>query len=243
MSSVQEFRGFLAAPDMGVLLEAFQVADSTFPIGSFNHSFGMETYSAEGTIRKAPEFDAWIKSYFRDQYRYGEGLLTILAYEALADEDSMTLWRLDQEITLSTLAAETRTGTKLIAKQMIGLLEELEGDEGCLGAYAKAVRKGQCFGNPALAFAIFAFSRELPVRDCYLLYGYSVASTLVQNAVRSIPLGQRQGQVVLHHVIEELCRLYPESAMLDEAHLGASSPGLEIAQMRHESLEARLFMS
>lgn len=235
--------GTPAAPDMAVLLEAFQVCDSTFPIGTFNHSFGMETYNAEGTIRKAPQFEAWICSYFDEQYRYGEGLLVTLAYKALDSGDEHALWRLDRELTLATPAAETRNGTKLIARQMMGLLGELEGNEGLLGRYAQAMREGTCFGSPALAFAIFAHGRGILVRDAYLMYGYSVASTLVQNAVRSIPLGQRQGQVVLRRVLEELRALYPLSAQLDEGRLGAGSPGLEIAQMRHETLEARLFMS
>lgn len=233
----------VAAPDMAVLLEAFQVCDSTFPIGTFNHSFGMETYNAEGTIRKAPQFAQWICSYFDAQYRFGEGLLVILAYRALDENDEDALWRLDQELTLATPAAETRNGTKLIARQMLGLLGELEGADGVLGRYAQAMREGACFGSPALAFAIFAHGRGIAVRDAYLMYGYSVASTLVQNAVRSIPLGQRQGQLVLRQVIEELRALYPLSARLDETWLGAGSPGLEIAQMRHETLEARLFMS
>lgn len=233
----------VAAPDMGVLLEAFQIADSTFPIGSFNHSFGMETYVSEGTIRKAPEFDAWLKSYFRDQYRTCEGLLVILAFEALGEGDDGMLWRLDRELHLATLAQETRHGTQLIARQMLGLLQELEGTQDLLGTYAAKVRDGSCPGSPALAFALFAYGKGLSRRSAYLLYGYSIASTLVQNAVRSVPLGQRQGQIVLRHAIEELVSLYPESCTLGERHLGASSPGLEIAQMRHETLEARLFMS
>lgn len=231
------------APDMAVLLEAFQVCDSTFPIGTFNHSFGMETYNAEGSMRKAPQFEEWICSYFSAQYRFGEGLLVILAYRALDAGDEEALWRLDQELALATPAAETRNGTKLIARQMMGLLGELEGTDGMLGRYGQEMRDSSCFGSPALAFAIFAHGRSIPVRDAYLMYGYSVASTLVQNAVRSIPLGQRQGQLVLRRVIEELGELYPKSMCLDEEWLGAGSPGLEIAQMRHETLDARLFMS
>jgi urease accessory protein len=232
-----------AAPDMGTLLEAFQIADSTFPIGTFNHSFGMETYVSEGTIRMAPDFDAWIASYFSDQYRSSEGLLVLLAFRALEDGDTEMLWRLDRELFLATLAQETRHGTQLIARQMLGLLLELEGTQGLLGTYAAKVRDGSCPGSPALAFAIFAQRRGLSARSAYLLYGYSVASTLVQNAVRSVPLGQRQGQAVLRRIIRQLVSLYPESAALEERHLGATSPGLEIAQMRHETLEARLFMS
>lgn len=138
-------------PDMAVLLEAFQICDSTFPIGTFNHSFGMETYNAEGSMRKVPQFEEWICSYFSAQYRFGEGLLVILAYRALDVGDEGALWYLDQELTLATPAAETRTGTKL-------------------------------------AFAIFAHGRGIPVREAYLMYGYSVASTLVQMPCGRFPL-------------------------------------------------------
>ena len=79
--------------------------------------------------------------------------------------------------------------------------------------------------------------------ETFLMYGYSVASTLVQNAVRSIPLGQREGQMILRDIIDLLADLYKKAAELDESLLGASVPGLELAQICHETQEARLFMS
>ncbi len=33
-------------------LDIFQICDSTFPIGSFNHSFGMENYLYNNKIKK-----------------------------------------------------------------------------------------------------------------------------------------------------------------------------------------------
>ena len=75
------------------------------------------------------------------------------------------------------------------------------------------------------------------------MYGYSVASTLAQNAVRAVPLGQRQGQVALDRVVSLLGPLWDLVAGLDESYLGACVPGLELAQMRHETQIARLFMS
>lgn len=40
------------------------------------------------------------------------------------------------------------------------------------------------------------------------MYGYSIGSTMVQNAVRAIPLGQRDGQMVLNDIIKLLGELY-----------------------------------
>ena len=98
------------------LLEVFQVCDSTFPIGTFNHSFGMENYLSDRRIKKAPEFEIWFKNYFDNQFKYSEGLLILLCMQALKNNDFEKIFEYDKIITMSTLATETRNGTKLIAK-------------------------------------------------------------------------------------------------------------------------------
>lgn len=60
-----------------------------------------------------------------------------------------------------------------------------------LNRYEQAIDDGKAYGNPAIVFTIFAHYKGLKQRDLTLMYGYGVASTLVQNAVRAIPLGQK----------------------------------------------------
>ena len=221
------------------LLEVFQVCDSTFPIGTFNHSFGMENYLSDRRIKKAPEFEIWFKNYFDNQFKYSEGLLILLCMQALKTNDFEKICKYDKIITMSTLATETRNGTKLIAKQMIRLLKGMYGDIKMLAGYEEK----RCFGSPAIVFSMFAFEKGIDVEDAFILYGYSIASTMVQNAVRAIPLGQMEGQIILHNISERLFSIYEKIKDLDEEYLGASMIGIELAQIRHESQESRLFMS
>lgn len=222
------------------LVDVFQVCDSTFPIGTFNHSFGMENYLVRHKIKKAPQFREWIENYFRSQYCYGEGLLTILCKDASIEE----ILRYDDLITKSTLAKETRDGTKLIARQMYILIQKIYGDAiPLLNSYASKVEEEEAYGNPAIVFSLFAYSMGLEAKDIFHMYGYSVASTLVQNAARAVPLGQREGQVILHDVTKLIDAQFDEVITYDEEMLGANAPGLELAQIRHESQAARLFMS
>ena len=220
------------------LLEVFQVCDSTFPIGTFNHSFGMENYLSDRRIKKAPEFEIWFKNYFDNQFKYSEGLLILLCMQALKKGDFEKICKYDKIITMSTLAKETRNGTKLIAKQMIRLLKGMYGDIDTVNRYEEEISEKRCFGSPAIVFAVFAFEKGISI-----LYGYSIASTMVQNAVRAIPLGQMEGQIILHNIIERLFSVYEKIKDLDEEYLGASMIGIELAQIRHESQESRLFMS
>ena len=225
------------------LLEVFQVCDSTFPIGTFNHSFGMENYLHEKKITNTESFAQWLQNFFQLSFAYGEGLLTLLVYRALEDGDIEKIWEYDQIMNHSTFARETRTATKLIAKQMQTLIEKVYGSFETLATYSQLVGEGTLYGNPAIVFALFAHHKGLPAADAFLMYGYSVASTLVQNAVRAIPLGQSDGQIVLHNTITLLGALYDEVKDLDEDYLGANGPGIELAQILHETQGPRLFMS
>ena len=67
-----------------------------------------------------------------------------------------------------------------------------------LDDYQSKIRKGEVFGNPAIVFALYVFNKGLGCSEAIALYGYSVISTMVQNAVRAIPLGQFAGQEIVY---------------------------------------------
>ena len=186
-------------------LEVFQVCDSTFPIGTFNHSFGMENYLSRRKIRKAPQFAEWIRNYYRSQFRYGEGLLVILCYRAMDAGEPEKLLTYDEIMHASTVARETREGTVLIASRMLSLIRNMYGETvPYLSEYEGSIKEKKAYGNPAIVFSLFAHAEGIPCDEAFRMYGYSVASTLVQNAVRSVPLGQNAGQLILHDLLGEI---------------------------------------
>ena len=75
----------------------------------------------------------------------------------------------------------------MIAKQMLRLIQRLHAIP-VLDDYQSKIRKGVAFGNPAIVFALYVFNKGLGCNEAIALYGYSVISTMVQNAVRAIPL-------------------------------------------------------
>ncbi|EGP5595445.1 urease accessory protein UreF, partial [Enterococcus faecium] len=101
-----------------------QVCDSTFPIGTFNHSYGMETYLRENKINNSQDFSDWLKAYLNTQFYYSEGLLLKACYEKLP-QNIDEVWNLDSLITHSTQSRETRDGTRMVANQMISLIQLL----------------------------------------------------------------------------------------------------------------------
>jgi len=66
---------------------------------------------------------------------------------------------------------------------------------------------------------------------------------IVGAALRLLPLGQLAGQILLAEAGTLIAALSETILDKDESDLHSFSPELEIAAMRHESLDARLFRS
>jgi urease accessory protein len=83
----------------------------------------------------------------------------------------------------------------------------------------------------------------LPVVAAAQVYLFSVASALTQAAQRLMPLGQTKGQQVLA-ALAPLCQAMGEvAALLGVDDIGSSAFAIDIASMRHEVQEPRIFRS
>ena len=91
--------------------------------------------------------------------------------------------------------------------------------------------------------AIAGYALEAPPAAVTAAYLQSSVISLTQNAVRAIPLGQDAGQRAIASVRGDVRAAVRRIGDLDETDLGATAPGIEISQMRHERQRARMFMS
>ena len=223
-------------------LGLFQLCDSNFPTGSFSHSFGMETYIQENLIFDKESFSKWLKVYLHEQLVYSDGLASKLAYEALVEDELDKVWELDRLLTVQNLARESRVGTQRMGEQMISILEELYKIP-ITSQYRQRIKEKRSFGHSALAFTIVGHYLQVDKEMTIRYYLYSTIAALVQNAVRAIPLGQTTGQQIIHEFQQELSVATANVMKLDSIDFGIVSPGLEVAQMQHERVNIRIFMS
>ena len=204
-----------------------QLSDSALPTGGFSHSFGFEQYLARGTIRDADTFAEWLRVYIANPLTYTDALLMCLSYDGVDEAD------LAERAIASTLPAQVSAADVAMAKR----LRKIGVD--ALGVPATDVE----FAHPALEFARIARHFDVPCHDAIVGHLTGTANTLTQNAVRGIPIGQSGGQRVVVAAHAWIQHAAESVGSLTEDDLGQVAPGLEIAQMQHERLRARMFMS
>ncbi|MED4533939.1 urease accessory protein UreF [Metabacillus fastidiosus] len=224
------------------ILSLFQLCDSNFPTGAFSHSFGLESYIQEDRVHDKETFSKWLHVYLHEQLVYSDGLASKLVYEALEKGHLEDVWRLDQMLIAQNLPRETREGTQRIGDRMLKLTQTLY-DSSYLKSYEQRIKDKKSFGHPAIVFMMVGFHLGIQKKTTILYYLYSSISSLIQNAVRAIPLGQTEGQKIIQEFQQSLEEAVLKIESLDEEDFGIVSPGLELSQMKHERVNIRIFMS
>jgi urease accessory protein len=224
------------------ILALFQLCDSNFPTGAFSHSYGLETYIQEGHVHDQVTFSEWLHVYSHEQLIYSDGLASRLVYEALEEKNIEKVWKIDRMLNVQNLPRETREGTQRMGERMLYLMESLY-EVFILSQYRKRIQQKQSFGHPAVVFTIIGHHLAVSQSTTTLFYLYSNLSSFVQNAVRAIPLGQTAGQKIIQEFQGALVQAAEKIQDLDEEDFGIIAPGLELAQMRHERVNIRIFMS
>ena len=209
------------------LLRLMTWLSPAFPVGAFGYSHGLETAIREGWIDDAPTLTAWIAGLVE----HGSGWTDAVLFCAA--------WRAD--------AAQLSE----IAELAAALAPSLERSRETLGQGAAFLTAVRAWNPPPLAgeiaypvaVAASAAALQIPLAAALTAWLHGFCANLVSVAVRAIPIGQTAGVAVIAGlepiILSTVARA--EVSTLDD--LGASALLSDIAAMRHETLDVRLFIS
>lgn len=223
-------------------LRLFQFCDSQFPTGAFSHSFGLETYIQRESVNNDDTFVQWLKLFLNEQLTYSDGLAMRIVYEALEANDTEKILRMDQLIFVQSIPKETRVGAKQMGTRMVKLATELYDSE-WINWYHEQMKNKKAKLHPAICFTMLCYHLGVDIGTIIDYYLYQNVSSLTQNAVRAIPLGQTAGQKVVTQMVPYIEETRNHILSLDESDFGMTAPGLELNQMEHENVNVRIFIS
>jgi urease accessory protein len=104
----------------------------------------------------------------------------------------------------------------------------------------------QCSATPgqhALVFGLVAQGLGVDSESTLLAYLYTVLTGLVAAALRLVPLGQSDGQSLLHELAPLSRALIAQFGAMQPEDVWSATPGLDIRSMQHERLYSRLYRS
>ncbi|APT93617.1 urease accessory protein UreF [Corynebacterium phocae] len=220
----------------------WHLTDSALPTGGFAHSAGLETYVADGRVTTAQQFQDWLGGYLR-QASFNEALAVKLAHRCHARGDREGLLALDRLAHACQSPKQVRASMNSMGKRWAKVAAIVAPDAPLVAYYAAQVAARRAKGNPGIAAGLVMGASEVECSRAVAGYLMQMANSMTQNAIRAIPLGQDAGQralVASYGVIVEATELTMNHT---EQDLGVVSPQLEIAQMAHEQLYSRMFMS
>lgn len=205
------------------LLTLTQWLSPAFPVGGYAYAHGLEWAISAGDIHDAASLGQWLGDVLAHGAGWGDAVLVCLALRPDAD--------------LAELAD--------LARALAPARERLEETLAQGRAFLAATNALTADDLPDMPYpvAVGAAARRLglaPERVA-ALYLHAFASNLVQAAVRFVPLGQTDGQRVLAALHPPILALAGAAARATPDDIGGTALRSDMAAMRHESMDTRIF--
>jgi urease accessory protein len=224
------------------LLALLQLGDGLFPAGGFAHSFGLETYAQEGRVRDRVGLEAFVSAHLEGAAGPGDAVAVAVAARLGAAGDVGAWCELDARLEAMKAVPEFRAASRQMGRQTARVAAAL-GDDIVLAAIARAIDDDLTPGHHAAVFGAAAGRLGADPEAAAAAYLYSTAALLIGAGLRLLPLGQLDGQRVLAAVRPRVAELAAQAARATADDMWTFTPALELAGLRHASLEMRLFRS
>jgi urease accessory protein len=212
----------------------------SYPIGAFSYSHGIETAVEEGFVKDRASLVEWLETVLRGGTACVDGALFAGAWRAAQAAD----WTLFDAIAeraaawrgTSEMALESRQqgGSFLTITRTAWSHPDLDAThERLAGEIALPV-----------AVALAAAVHGIPLQAAIAGYLHAFTANLISAAVRTVPLGQSDGQRALATLEAAVMRATAAAiAARDLDEVGTATPLLDWCSLRHETQYTRLFRS
>ncbi|MGH9561103.1 MAG: urease accessory protein UreF [Terracidiphilus sp.] len=219
-----------------------QFSDGLFPAGAYAHSFGLEWYVQAGRVSDAESLESLVRSYVEASVAPADAVALLCSWQAGRAQDIERCLRIDLLLDAFKAAEEIRNASRQMGRQTLRIASSLL-EHDLTQTFFRAVEECQTPGHHPVALGIVGSVLDWEPREMIAAYLYSSSAMLVNAALRLFPLGQLAGQRILWNLQPLFGRYAAEVLNRSEEDISSFAPALEIAAMRHSTLDARLFRS
>lgn len=224
------------------LMMLLQFTDSTFPVGSFSFSNGLETAAYEKIVRDAPTLEQFARAS-AGQAAFTDGVAALHAHRAAATDDYDALARADRALTAAKMNAEARLMLSRMGRKLAELGVSLFPDRPMPARWLADIGAGRLPGNYPVAQGILFHAAGLGEEELFCSHQYGVINMILGAALRLVRVSHIDTQLILRRLCAESTDLYAEAAALPLDQMRAFVPETDILASLHEKGKMRMFMN
>jgi urease accessory protein len=206
--------------DNASLLMLLNWMSPTFPIGSFAYSHGLEQSIADGRVTTQDDVQSWITDLLQSGSGWNDAVLFAQCWHSNPNELALAL----------SGSSERYSETTQLGRNFNIAASVWTGDEQQATTMAYPVAAG-----------LACKCMNIPQDQALAAYLQGFCAALVSVAVRLVPLGQTAGLKVLRNLAPLISTTANRAATATRDDLGSNCIAAEIAAMKHETLEPRIF--
>ena len=211
-----------------------------YPIGAFSYSHGVETAVEAGFIKDRATLVGWLETVLQDGTGCVDGALFAAAWRAATDAD----WPGFDAVAERAAAWRSTSEMALESRQQGGSFLSITRTAWPHPVLAAAYeRLGGELALP-MAVALAAAAHGIALEAALGGYLQAFTANLISAALRTVPLGQSDGQLALA-ALEGTVRRTAGAALAVETldEVGTATPLLDWCSLSHETQYTRLFRS
>jgi len=218
------------------LLSALHLASPALPVGGFAYSQGLEQAIEDRWVTQVEQAYVWIRDVLLLNLARQELPLWLSCHRSALLRDWLALAQTNQELFALRETAEFRLESVQMGHSMAKLFAQWP--EGAVLGSLPIKR----WTYPA-AYAALAAISGVEETMALAAYIWSWVENQALAAVKIIPLGQIDGQTLLHRLKDDIQQAIVVAQATELEQTGSAAFGLALASARHESQYSRLFRS
>jgi urease accessory protein len=219
------------------------LASPALPVGAFSYSEVLESAVDTGRVGNETEAGDWLVDQLQLGLARAEMAVLAQAVAAWREGELERITELNSWFCRTRESAELRQQTEQMGRSLVEWLR----NGGCATLAADSRIAALAALRPAptwpVAFALAAAQTDASLRDAVLAFAFGWCETMVQTAMKAVPLGQAAAQRILARLAAAVPAAVDHSLGLSDAERQVCTPMLGILSAQHEVQYSRLFRS
>lgn len=223
------------------IMRLLQFTDSTFPVGTFSFSNGLETAGFEHIVHDKATLEAFARSQAL-QAAFTDGIAALAAYRGFKACDYDAIAQADSTLILCKMNDEARQMLRRMGKKLAELSIHLFKDD-IAARWLAEINDGKTPGTYPVAQGIVFAAAGVEEKDLFCSHQYGIVNMVLAAALRCVRVSHYDTQEILYAMSSEVEKLYEEVRQLEIGEMHAFFPELDILASLHEKGTMRMFMN